>query len=75
MYQQQFLDKNIGFITASANGVKAHENLQLIMKILSANLTNETMLLIQGIKSKFDNQDNILNSKINKKLDDFMSLI
>ncbi|MFN8672463.1 MAG: NADPH-dependent FMN reductase [Candidatus Sericytochromatia bacterium] len=67
-----FLDKPLGIITASANGIKAHEELQLIMKTVSAKFTNETTLLIQGIKSKFDNRDNIIDSKMNKKLDDFI---
>lgn len=54
-----FSDKPIGLITASANGQKGHEELQLIMKTAMAYFTEETTLLIQGIKGKID-----LNGKI-----------
>lgn len=47
-----FSDKPIGMITASAQGEKGQEELQLIMKTLMARFTDETTLLIQGIKGK-----------------------
>lgn len=47
-----FSGKPAGIITASASGLKAHEELQLIMKTLMANFTNDTTLLIQGVKGK-----------------------
>ena len=47
-----FSDKPIGLITASASGEKGHEELKLIMKTVQTQFTDETTLLIQGIKGK-----------------------
>lgn len=49
-----FSDKPAGLITASAQGEKGHEELQLLMKTVMARFTDETTLLIQGIKGKID---------------------
>jgi chromate reductase len=47
-----FTDKPAALITASASGVKGHEELRLIMKTLGARFSESTSLLIQGIKGK-----------------------
>lgn len=47
-----FWGKPLGIITASANGEKAHEELQLIMKTLMAVFNEDTTLLIKGLKGK-----------------------
>ncbi len=47
-----FSGKPLGIITASANGEKAHEELQLIMKTLMAVFNEDTTLLIKGLKGK-----------------------
>lgn len=49
-----FANKPTGIITASANGVKGHEELQLIMQTVMARFTPATTLLIQGIKGKIN---------------------
>lgn len=67
-----FTDKPIGIITASASGEKGHEELQLIMKTVMAKFTDETTLLIQGIKGKFDEQG-ILDYETSNRLDDFIN--
>jgi NAD(P)H-dependent FMN reductase len=54
-----FSDKPVGLITASASGVKGHEELQLIMKTIMAIFTQETTLLIQGLKGKVNEQGEI----------------
>ena len=54
-----FSDKPVGLITASASGVKGHEELQLIMKTIMALFTEETTLLIQGVKGKVNEQGEI----------------
>lgn len=54
-----FSEKPVALITASASGAKAHESLQLIMKTIYADLRDETQLLIQGAKGKFDNDGKI----------------
>ena len=51
-----FSNKPVALITASSSGVKAHEQLQLIMNTVGATFTNETTLLISGAKSKLNIQ-------------------
>lgn len=74
-----FMDKPSGLITASANGQKGHEELQLIMKTAIAKFTDETCLLIQGLKGKFDGQgvltDNKIQEKLNIFIDNFIKLL
>ncbi|MGL1885027.1 MAG: NAD(P)H-dependent oxidoreductase [Reichenbachiella sp.] len=45
-------DKPTGLITASANGSKGHEELKLIMETLQSKLSDQTTLLIPGVKGK-----------------------
>lgn len=66
-----FSDKPSGLITASANGLKGHEELQLIMKTVVAQFTDETTLLIQGVKGKIDKQGQIIDSKTTDDLKKF----
>ena len=68
-----FTDKPTGLITASANGQKGHEQLQLIMKTAMAKFTTETTLLIEGIKGKFDEKSNLTDKETQKQLSDFIS--
>lgn len=63
-----FLDKPIGLITASANGQKGHEELQLIMKTIMAKFNDKTCLLIQGIRGKFDAQGNLTDTECESEL-------
>ncbi len=67
-----FSRKPIGLITASANGQKGHEELQLIMKTVETKFTEETVLLIQGIKGKINELGKITDNKTN---DDFAKFI
>ncbi|MBK9717455.1 MAG: NAD(P)H-dependent oxidoreductase [Saprospiraceae bacterium] len=68
-----FEDKPCGLITASANGEKGHEDLQLIMKTVMAKFNSETTLLIKGVKAKFDSESNLLNIKTSAELKNFIS--
>lgn len=54
-----FENKPTGLITASANGKMGHDELQLIMKTVMTRFTDETLLLIQGIKGKINAQGEI----------------
>ena len=54
-----FSEKPTGIITASASGVKGHNELQLIMKTVMASFTQDTCLLIQGIKGKINQEGEI----------------
>lgn len=68
-----FTNKPCGLITAAANGQKGHEQLQLIMKVAMARFTPQTTLLLQGIKGKFDDQDQLTDPETGKKLQDFIA--
>lgn len=70
-----FSDKPIGLITASASGQKGHEELQLIMKTAMAKFTDETCLLIQGIRGKFDEQGMLTDNETRKKLYKFIDAL
>jgi chromate reductase, NAD(P)H dehydrogenase (quinone) len=63
-----FSDKPTALITASANGQKGHEELQLILKTVQAHFTPETTLLIQGIKGKINDQGDLTDSQTNGDL-------
>lgn len=67
-----FSDKPIGLITASASGLKGHDELQLIMKTAMSKFTKETTLLIQGIKGKFDLQNKLIDVETQQHLDGFI---
>lgn len=70
-----FSDKPAGLITASANGEKGHEELQLIMKTVMAKFTADTTLLIQGIKGKIDGGGHIIDAKTKKDLMKFIEAL
>jgi NAD(P)H-dependent FMN reductase len=67
-----FSEKPVALITASANGLKGHEELQLILRTLGAVFTEATTLLIQGVKGKVDAEGNITHTGTEKELTDFM---
>lgn len=68
-----FSNKPIGLITASAHGQKGHEELQLIMKTLMSKFTDETCLLVQGIKGKINEQGEITDGKTRDDLAKFIN--
>ena len=61
----------MGLITASASGQKGHEELQLIIKTVMAKFTDETTVLIQGIKGKINKQGEIIDEKTQDDLKNF----
>lgn len=67
-----FSGKPTGIITASAGGEKAHQDLQLIMKTVMADLRPDTLLLIQGVKSKINDQGRITDDKTEADLVRFL---
>lgn len=58
-----FTDKPLGIITAAASGEKGHEQLALIMQTLGADFNEDTSLMISGIKSKINEQGEIINAE------------
>ena len=67
-----FSDKPVGLITASANGQKGHEELQLLMKTLGTRFTDQTTLLIRGIKGKINEEAIITDNETSKALHYFI---
>ncbi|OJV53182.1 MAG: FMN reductase [Bacteroidetes bacterium 43-16] len=68
-----FSGKVLGIITASANGAKGHEELQLIMQTLMADFNAATTLLIPGIKGKINEQGQITDAVTNTRLEQFLA--
>ncbi|WP_282089776.1 NADPH-dependent FMN reductase [Aquimarina algiphila] len=67
-----FSNKPVGLITASASGLKGHEELKLIMESIEAIFIDDTALLIQGIKGKIDQKGNILDEKTKIEIENFV---
>lgn len=67
-----FSEKPTGLITASAMGETAHQELQLIMKTAMAKFNNETTLLISAIKSKFNQQGELVDMATQNALNIFI---
>ena len=67
-----FSGKPTALITASASGQKGHEELQLIMKTVMAKFTDETVLLIQGVKGKVNERGEITHAGTLKDLTTFI---
>lgn len=67
-----FSKKPAGLITASAQGEKCHEELKLVMQTVETVFTEETTLLIQGIKGKIDSEGNIRTEELKAKLNVFI---
>jgi chromate reductase len=67
-----FSKKKIGLITASASGEMGHEQLILIMKTLEAQVKEENLLLIQGVRGKIDVDGKITNEETRSALQKFI---
>ena len=63
-----FTDKPMILVTASTMGIKGHTELKLIMETIQGKFTNETTLLIEGVKEKVDKTGNILDKNIEIQL-------
>lgn len=69
-----FTNKPTAIITAASVGEKAHESLQLILKTIGAKLSDETSLLISGVKGKVSTDGQITDSETNEVLERMMNL-
>ena len=67
-----FSEKPVGLITASASGKKGHEELKLIMKTIQTYFTDDTTLLIQGVKGKVSKEGKITDKKTETELGKLM---
>lgn len=73
-----FSDKPAALITASTSGEKGHEELKLLMKTIQTFFTDDTVLLIQGLKGKVSKGeliDNETKLKLRKLMNSFNELI
>lgn len=68
-----FGEKPVGLITASASGVKGHEELQLLMRTVGAQIIPETTWLISGIQSRVDGEGKLTNPMDAKALQGFLA--
>jgi chromate reductase len=66
-----FSDKPMGIITASAHGQKGHDELRMIMQTVMAKFTDDTTLLIQGIKGKINEKGEIIDDNTKRQLEKF----
>lgn len=67
-----FAQKLTCLITASASGQMGHEELKFIMKTLDANISEETSLLISGIKGKLTAEGEPLDEDLRVSLANLM---
>lgn len=66
-----FNEKPVSIITASASGEKAHEELNLILTTLGANIDQRNCILIKGIKGRFD-ENGLMNLDLEKQIKQMM---
>ena len=70
-----FTEKPLGIITASADGRKGHEELQLIMKTVMADFSPATTLLINGVKGKLNASGELIHPESRKAFEDFVTAL
>lgn len=68
-----FSDKPVGVITASADGERGHAELLLIMQTLGARLSEQSAMLIKGIKGKFEPNGELIDSETERALTNFLA--
>ncbi|MEJ0032836.1 MAG: NADPH-dependent FMN reductase [Bacteroidota bacterium] len=68
-----FSDKPLGIITASAHGQRGHEELQLIMRTVTAKFNEDTAWLIQGIKGKISEEGVITHEGTRHEMTKFIA--
>lgn len=67
-----FSNRPTGLITASAQGEKGHEELKLLMQTLMADVSEDTQLLIQGVKGKVNEAGEITDAQTRDALKKLM---
>lgn len=69
-----FTDKPVTLITAASVGEKAHESLLLVLKTIGAKLSDETNLLISGVKGKVTMDGKISDTQTKQSIQKLMNL-
>ena len=67
-----FTDKPLGLVIASASGEKALEELKMIMNTIQGVFTEETTLLIQGVKGKVNREGQVIDLDTQENLQKFV---
>lgn len=71
----EFSQKPVALITASSLGENAHESLLRTLKIIEANISDHTQLLISYVKTKVSKENKITDEetlrKVNKLIEEF----
>jgi chromate reductase, NAD(P)H dehydrogenase (quinone) len=67
-----FSKKIVGLITASANGKMASDELTLIMTTLGATVSEQTTLLVEGVRGKFSGEGELIDELIKHRLRNFV---
>ncbi|MEJ5993489.1 NADPH-dependent FMN reductase [Pedobacter sp. Du54] len=68
-------NKPTGLLVAAASGLNALEELKLVMQTLEAKFTDETILLIQGIKGKINAAGEISDIETANSLINFLAAL
>ena len=68
-----FSNKPVGLITASTSGIKGHDQLKLIMNTLASITSEETNLLISGVKSKINLNGEIVDQHTKQAIAQFVN--
>ncbi|TGL12451.1 NADPH-dependent FMN reductase [Leptospira meyeri] len=68
-----FTDKPVALITAASVGEKAHESLLLVLKTIGAKLSENTNLLISGVKGKVSVDGEITDPQSKQSVQNLMS--
>jgi chromate reductase len=71
----EFSHKPVALITASTSGVKGHQSLLETLKVIEANITNETQLVISHIKAKIDSNGNVIHEETVQKIMTLMNAL
>jgi len=64
----EFIDKPVGFITASSQGEKGHAALLLILTAISSTVVSDATLLISFVRSKLDPEGKIKDPQVSNGL-------
>jgi NAD(P)H-dependent FMN reductase len=68
-----FSGKPVALITASSQGEKAHEALQLVMRTIEARFTSQTQLLIQGPRAKVNANGDVTDKTLLRELEELVT--
>jgi chromate reductase len=55
----EFVDKPVSLVTASSQGEKGHAAMLLVLSAISANVIDESSLLISFVRAKIDKEGNV----------------